>query len=92
VDALRAAGPGVSKEGGLFMCPAGVGTSPYTSGPRVWLRCADVHDVACDASWTSSNPDDLVYLAQCHGPISHGIARGWYSPERLAIIRAAVTG
>ena len=92
MDALRAAGPGVSKEGGLFMSPAGAGTSPYTSGPRVWLRCADVHDVACDASWTSSNPDDLVYLAQRHGAVAHGFTPGWYSPGRLSLIRAAVTG
>jgi hypothetical protein len=74
------------------MSPAVAGTSPYTSGPRLGLRCADVHDVACDASWTSSNPDDLVYLARCHGPVAHGITPDWYSPERLAMIRAEVTG
>ena len=92
MDAPQAAGPGMSEKGASFMSPTRAGISPYTSGPSFRLRCADVHDVACDTSWRSSNPDDLVYLAQCHGPISHGIARGWYSPERLAIIRAEVTG
>jgi hypothetical protein len=55
------------------------------------LRCTDVHDVTCDASWASADPDDLVYLAQCHGPIAHGIAPGWYAADRLALMRAAVT-
>ena len=78
-------------ERGTFMSPVGAGTSAYTSGPRFWLRCTDVHDVTCDASWASADPDDLVYLAQCHGPIAHGIAPGWYAADRLALMRAAVT-
>ena len=73
------------------MSPADAGTTAYKTGPRFWLRCTDVHEVACDASWASSDPDDLVYLAQCHGPIAHGIAPGWYGPDRLALMRAAVT-
>jgi hypothetical protein len=74
------------------MSPAGAGISPYTSGPSFRLRCADVHDVACDTSWRSSNPDDLVYLAQCHGASAHGLMPGWYSPVRRTVMRAAVTG
>lgn len=73
------------------MSLAGAGTSRYTSGPSFRLRCADVHDVACDASWRSSNPDDLVYLAQRHGASAHGFTPGWYGPDRLALMRTAVT-
>jgi hypothetical protein len=73
------------------MSPAPAGTSRYTAGPSFKLRCADVHDVPCNASWSSSNPDDLVYLAQRHGASAHGFTPGWYSPSRLTLMRAAVT-
>ena len=74
------------------MSPASAGTLRYTSGPSFGLRCADVHDVVCEASWKSSNPDDLVYLAQRHGASAHGYSSDWYTPDRRVLMRAAVTG
>jgi hypothetical protein len=55
------------------------------------LRCADVHiDVSCDASWRSSNSDELLFLAERHGASVHGFTPAWYT-KRLALMRAAVT-
>jgi hypothetical protein len=71
--------------------PAAAGTAPYTSWPRFELRCADVLSVRCDALWRSSNPAELVLLAQLHGASVHGYTPGWYSPQRLALMSAAVT-
>lgn len=73
------------------MIPAAAGTSPYTSGPRFKLRCADVLNVACDTSWRSSSPDELVFVAQRHGASVHGFTPSWYGPDRLALMKAAVT-
>jgi hypothetical protein len=91
LDAPAAGPAGAVWEGALIVSPAAVGTLPDQYSRRFRLRCADVLDVVCDASWCSSDPMVLVTLAHDHGELVHGFTPSWYSPQRLALMRAAVT-
>ena len=64
--------------------------SPLPEAPGFGLRCADVHPVACDASWRSGHRADLVLDARVHGGQAHGFTPAWYSPRRLDAIDEAV--
>ena len=55
------------------------------------LRCSDVLAVTCDVSWCSGNPQELLRLACAHGASVHGFTPAWYTRERIASMRRAVT-
>lgn len=58
--------------------------------PTLQLRCAHVHPVDCAESWLAASSADLVTAACRHGALAHGFTPVWYSPQRLALIAAAV--
>jgi hypothetical protein len=55
------------------------------------LVCSDVHPVICRASLRASSAEGSIALAAAHGARSHGFTPAWYTAERMAIMRAAVT-
>ncbi len=59
--------------------------------PMFELRCADVHPCRCERTLRAPYAQDVVALACDHGAHVHGFTPVWYSPERLAVIAAAVT-
>jgi len=55
------------------------------------LPCAAAHPVGCAAVLRAGRADDVVALACEHGARVHGFTAVWYSPQRLAVMTAAVT-
>jgi hypothetical protein len=55
------------------------------------LRCADAHLVGCAAVLRAESAGDVVALARDHVARLPGLTAGWYGPQRLAVVAAAVT-
>jgi hypothetical protein len=57
----------------------------------VEVCCSDVHPFGCRERLHARCPRALVARACEHGVHVHGCTPAWYSPQRVALITAAVT-
>ena len=80
------------REGGLSMTPVGSYRSASAPLPPAFeVRCADIHPGSCQQVLRAPRPGEVVALACEHGKLVHGFTAVWYSPQRLAVMAAAVT-